>query len=420
MSPNLGFKRRNGLRREVHVTLGYALLAREVQGVAQPVLIVALFEVFASMRTTGLFASLGCDSGRFGNFEQVLQFQRLDTGGDEGLTLVRDLDLGDTLAEIGQLGDTFLHVFAGTEYTEVVLHALLQLALERSHVFTSAALVDASQTRQGLFDVGFAGTTDFHAFFQRFFQVQTSGAAEHNQVEQRVAAQTVGTVYRYAGHFTDSEQTFDDLVVAVGVLGDGLTVDVGGNTAHHVVAGRDNRDRCDDRVDMCEGLRQFADARQTAVQHFLAQVVELEQYVILVRANTVTGDNLFDHRAGNHVATSQVFGIGRVTLHEALAMGVDQVTTLTAAAFGNQYTSAGNTGQVELPHFDVLHRHAGTQGHAHAVTGIDQGVGGGGIDTAGTTSGQNHGLGADVDRFAGFDADGDDANDGTVLVLHQI
>src|SRR5690606_14126169 len=171
---------------------------------------------------------------------------------------------------------------------------------------------------------------------------------------------------------------------------------------------------------MCEGLRQFADARQTAVQHFLAQVVELEQYVILVRANTVTGDNLFDHRAGNHVATSQVFGIGRVTLHEALAMGVDQVTTLTAAAFGNQYTSAGNTGRVELPHFDVLHRHAGTQGHAHAVTGVDQGVGGGGIDTASTTSGQNNGLGADVDRFAGFDADGDDANDGTVLVLHQI
>src|SRR5690606_13763896 len=86
----------------------------------------------------------------------------------------------------------------------------------------------------------------------------------------------------------------------------------------------------------------------------------------------------------------------------------------------NQYTSAGNTGRVELPHLDVLHRHAGTQGHAHAITGVDQGVGGGGIDTAGTTSGQNNGLGADVDGFAGFDADGDDANDGTVLVLHQI
>ncbi len=116
----------------------------------------------------------------------------------------------------------------------------------------------------------------------------------------------------------------------------------------------------------------------------------------------------------------QVLRVRRITLHEALAVGVDQVTAFAAATFGDQYTGAGDAGRVELPHLDVLHRHAGTQGHAHAVTGVDQRVGGGGVDTAGTASGQDHGLGTDVDGLAGLDADGDDADHRAVLVLHQV
>src|SRR5690606_15230024 len=108
------------------------------------------------------------------------------------------------------------------------------------------------------------------------------------------------------------------------------------------------------------------------------------------------------------------------TLHEALAMLVDQVTTLTTAAFGNQYTGTGNTGGVELPPFHVLLRDTGAQGHANAVTGVDQCVGGGGIDASGTAGGQHGGLGTDIDGHAGFQADGDDTYDSTVLVLHQV
>src|SRR5690606_20292409 len=115
----------------------------------------------------------------------------------------------------------------------------------RSHVFASAALVDAGQALERQLDVGLAGATGFDALFQRFFQVDTGSATEHHQVEQRVAAQAVGTVYRYASHLTHSEQTFDDLVVAVGILSDGLTMNVGGHAAHHVVAGRDHRNRSD-------------------------------------------------------------------------------------------------------------------------------------------------------------------------------
>src|SRR5690606_36225760 len=271
---------------------------------------------------------------------------------------------------------------AGTEYTVVLLHALLQFLTKRSQVFTTAALVGAGQTLKGSLDVGVAGTADFHAFFQRFFQGQAGGTTEDYQVEQRVAAQTVGAMHRYAGDFAHGKQTFDDLVVAVGILGDGLAMNVGGNATHPVMTGRDDRYRRNDRVDVGKGLGQFADTRQTAVQHFLAEVIELEQHVVLVRATAVAGDHFLDHGAGDHVAAGQVLGVGRVALHETLAMGVDQVATFTAATFGNQYTGAGDAGRVELPHLDVLHRHAGAQGHAHAVTGVDQGIGGGGVDTA--------------------------------------
>src|SRR5690606_37453036 len=71
-------------------------------------------------------------------------------------------------------------------------------------------------------------------------------------------------------------------------------------------------------------------------------------------------------------------------------------------------------------HFNVLYRHAGRQRHTNTVTGVDQGVGGGGVDTTGTAGGKHHGLGADINGFTGFDADGDDANHRAILVLHQI
>ena len=54
-------------------------------------------------------------------------------------------------------------------------------------------------------------STIVDAFVERLLEVQTGGATEYHQIEQRVAAQTVGTVNRYAGHFTDREQARDDL-----------------------------------------------------------------------------------------------------------------------------------------------------------------------------------------------------------------
>ncbi len=197
-------------------------------------------------------------------------------------------------------------------------------------------------------------------------------------------------------------------------------MDVGGDTTHHVVAGRNNRHRCDDRIDVSEGLRQLADTRQTAVQHFFTQVIQLQHHMVAIRTTTVARQDFLDHRTCNDVTTSQVLRVRRVTLHEALAMLVDQVATFTAATLGYQYTGTSDTGRVELPHLDVLHRHAGAQRHADTVTGVDQGIGGRCVDATSAASGEHGSLGADVDGFAGLDADGDDTNDCAILVLHQV
>ena len=70
-------------------------------------------------------------------------------------------------------------------------------------------------------------------------------------------------------------------------------------------------------------------------------------------------ENFHHHGARNDVAACQVFGVGRVALHETLAILVDQVATFTTATFGDQRARTVNTGRVELPHFHVLHREAG-------------------------------------------------------------
>src|SRR5690606_25786504 len=100
------------------------------------------------------------------------------------------------------------------------------------------------------------------------------------------------------------------------------------------------------------------------------------------------------HRAGHHVAASQILCIRGVTLHKALAIFIDEITTLSSTSLCHQNTGAGNTRWVELPHFNILNRNPGADRQADSVTGINVGVGGGSKDTAGTTCSEYRSLGA--------------------------
>ena len=75
---------------------------------------------------------------------------------------------------------------------------------------------------------------------------------------------------------------------------------------------------------------------------------------------------------------------------------------------------------MELPHLDVLHRHAGAKRHADPVAGIDVRVGGVRIDPPRAPGGEHGGSRLDENHLTGFDANGDSPDDDVVLVHDQI
>ncbi len=251
--------------------------------------------------------------------------------------------------------------------------------------------------------------------------MHAGGTTEHNQIQQGVAAQTVGAVHGDAGNLAHREQTDHRHVVAILVLSQALTVHAGRHTAHHVVAGRDDGDGFLDRIHVGEGARELADTRQTGFQYLFAEVIQLELDVRAPGTVAATAFADLDHDGtGHHVATGQILGVRRITLHEALAVFVQQVAAFTAATFGHQYPCPGDAGGVELPELHVLHADPGTQRHADTVTGVDVGVGGGLVDATGAASGEYGGLGLEVDDFTALHVDGGTADDVAILVLHQI
>src|SRR5690554_321759 len=420
VGPDFRLEGRNRFRCKVHSTLANTLFKREVHGVLQPVLVVTLGKVVTGVGTTALFALDSRLGGGVGHFKQVVQLQCFNTRRVEGFTGVGQSGLTNPLADFFQHLQAFFHALAVTAHTKIQLHAVLQVVALLSNVFAFGCRVQPFQTRHRTPDDFFGGAIDFSAVTQLLLDVQASRTTEHHQVQQRVATQAVSTVYRYTGRFTAGKQTRDRLVVAVFVLSQGLTTHVGGNPAHHVVTGRNNRHRLFNRVYVSEGTGQLTDARQTQVQGFFAQVIQFQQHVVFVGTTAATFQNFQNHGTGDNVTAGQVFGVRSVTLHKAFAFGVDQVTTLTPTAFRHQYAGTVDTGRVELPHFHILHRVARAQRHAHTVTGIDQGVGSGGVDTARTPGRQHRRLGLDVGNFSGLDVDGNNANHFILAVFNQI
>src|SRR5690554_2587707 len=197
-------------------------------------------------------------------------------------------------------------------------------------------------------------------------------------------------------------------------------MDVGRNTAHHVMTGGHHRNGSLGRIDMREDLGQLTDAGQTLVEHLFTEMIELEVDMVAILTATATLEDLHNHGARHYVTTSKVLGVRCITLHEALAVLVDQVATFTPTAFGHQHSSAVDAGGMELPHLHVLHGETGTQRHADTIAGIDQGIGCGSVDTPRSTGRHDGGLGFDVYHFASLDVHGNTAHHVTASVFDQI
>jgi hypothetical protein len=193
-----------------------------------------------------------------------------------------------------------------------------------------------------------------------------------------------------------------------------------GNAAHLVVNRRHHRNRFTGHVHVGEVDADLVHRRQTLHDRLGTQVVELQQHVVLVGTTTAAFLDFLVHAARDEIARRQVLQRGRIPLHEALAVAVDQDRALAAAAFGQQHAGTGDTGRVELPELHVFERQAGAGGHAQAVAGVDEGIGGGGKNAAGASGRQHRGLGLKNVQFAGFHFECGHANHVAFGVANQV
>ena len=284
----------------------------------------------------------------------------------------------------------------------MALHGTAHLGAGLEHAFAAGLAVETRQARER--NIAGVGREIFVAgiLAQEADHGVAGLLAEHQQVGERIGAQTVGAVHRGAAAFAGRVEAWNRLVRIATRGHDDLAVIVGGDATHLVVAGGHDRDRFLDRVDVGELAGDFANARQTLFDHVDAEMVELEQDIVGVLAGAAAFLDLGGHGARYDVAAGEVFHVGRVALHEALAVFVEQITALAAHAFGDQHTGTGDTGGMELPELHVFERDAGAGRHAQAIAGVDEGVGRGRIDAAGAAGGEQGRAGMKQPDLAGL------------------
>ena len=149
-------------------------------------------------------------------------------------------------------------------------------------------------------------------------------------------------------------------------------------------------------------------------------MVDFQQYMVFVFATASTFVDFHRHCTGNYVARSQVFYGWRIAFHKAFAVGIQQNTTLTAYAFGNQHACTCHAGRVELPEFHIFQRNACTGANAQTVASIHIGIGGRRINTTTAAGSKHHGFSMENINFAGFHFHCGNTDDVAVLITNQI
>ena len=149
-------------------------------------------------------------------------------------------------------------------------------------------------------------------------------------------------------------------------------------------------------------------------------MVEVQEDVILLLADAAALADFDRHRARDDVAGGEVLGGGRVTLHEALALGIDEIAAFAAGALGDEAARAVDAGRVELDEFHVLQRQAGAQHHAAAVAGAGMRRGAGSVGAAVAAGGEDRGLRPETMQRAVVELERDDAAADALVVHDQV
>src|SRR5690606_4296318 len=253
------------------------------------------------------------------HFDHVLKLECLDTSRIEHLGLVFEVNLLHLGGQFFDFVHPFVKQFERTEHAAVRLHGGADGVADIGHRFarrTAFEFIDAIKRELD----GRLGDFLVCMLLVEILvdNVHARGAAKHDEVEQRVGTQAVGSVHRYRGTFAHGIQAVDDAVFAVDT-GNNLTVVVGGNPPHLIVNGGHDGDGILDGIDVGELDGNFADGRQALHDGVGAQVVELQHDVAAITTTAAFLDFLV-HGTRYEVARGQVFQRGRIALHKAFAV----------------------------------------------------------------------------------------------------
>lgn len=300
--------------------------------------------------------------------QQVTELKGLNEVRVPDHAAVLDTDILERGIDISHLADTVIQRLLSAEDRDISLHSLLHSQANLGSAlgaFRSADLVknlnvlSTSISGKGL---------ELVARGEVVADGVRDGATEDDKIQKRVGTETVGAVDRNASSLTASEQTRNNLVVTSLVDGEDLTSVASGDTTHVVVDGGEHRNRLGADVDTSENTSSLRNTRQALSENLSGQVAELEVDVVLLLTNTAALANLHRHGTRDDVTGGKILGGGSVALHEALTLGVEEVTTLTTGTLGDQAASAVDTSGVELDELEILVGETSAGNHGHAVT----------------------------------------------------
>ena len=86
-------------------------------------------------------------------------------------------------------------------------------------------------------------------------------------------------------------------------------MNIGRNTAHHVVTGGHNGNRLLYRIHVSKGSGQLKNAGQFCIQHFLTEMIELELDMISMLTAASPFQYFQYHRSGNNIASGKILGV---------------------------------------------------------------------------------------------------------------
>lgn len=388
--------------REIDLAMGLLLPA---ESVLHPVLVVTLGVVLTGVSATRLLSGSGSGGGldtshvsiktdkdRIVNLrasEQVPELERLNEIRVPDHAAILDANLGEGLINLVDLLHTLIQALLGTEDADIALHGLLHRKTDLSSALRAVSIAELVEDLNRVSTSISAERLESLARGEVIADSVGNGTAENNQVEQGVGTETVSTVDGHASGFTTGEETGHNLVVALLINSEHLTSVPGGDTTHVVVDGGKDGDGLLANIDTSEDTSGLRDTGETLGKNLGGEMAQLEVDVVLLRADTTTLANLHGHGSGDDVTGGQILGSRGISLHETLALGVEEVATLATSTLGDQAASAVDTSRVELHELEILVGKTSTSNHGHTVTSASVSRSAAEVSTSVTTGGKN-------------------------------